>query len=75
MLTYYHSWLGNWGDLGSPKQKGLTSYALSPNRQRALAGTMHAAIFNVSRRTRDQILYWLPPLLIAYAAMQWAMER
>lgn len=76
MLTYLrYSFLGGWGDLGSMKQKGLISYALSPNRQRALAGTMHAAIFNVARRTRHQILYWLPPLLIGYAAMQWATER
>ncbi|KAK5944271.1 ubiquinol--cytochrome-c reductase subunit 8 [Knufia obscura] len=67
--------LGGWGDLGSMKQKGLTSYALSPNRQRPLAGTLNAAIFNVARRTRHQILYWLPPLLIAYTMMQWAIER
>ena len=62
-------------DTGSQKQKNVTTYALSPNRQRPLAGTAHAAVFNVFRRTRHQILYWLPPLLIGYATMQWATER
>lgn len=61
--------------IGSQKQKNVTTYALSPNRQRPLAGTAHAAVFNVFRRTRHQILYWLPPLLIGYATMQWATER
>lgn len=68
-------YLGGWGDLGSMPQKNVTTYSLSPNRQRAMAGTMHAAVFNVFRRTRHQILYWLPPLLLGYAAMQWAIER
>ncbi|KAK5073234.1 ubiquinol--cytochrome-c reductase subunit 8 [Lithohypha guttulata] len=36
---------------------------------------MHAAVFNVYRRTRHQILYFLPPFLIAYGIMQWAIER
>lgn len=68
-------YLGGWGDLGSQKQKGVLSYSVSPNRQRPLAGTLNAAIFNTFRRTRHQILYWLPPLLIGYATMQWAIEK
>ncbi len=60
---------------GSQPQKGVTSYALSPNRQRPLAGTLHAAVFNVARRTRQQILFWLTPMVIAYAAMEWATEK
>lgn len=60
---------------GSQKQKNITTYSLSANAQRPLAGTLNAAIFNTFRRTRHQILYWLPPLLMGYAAMQWATER
>ena len=48
---------------------------MSPNRLRPLAGAPHAAVFNTFRRTRHQILYWLPPLLLGYAAMNWAIER
>lgn len=69
------SYIGGWGDLGSQKQKGIITYGLSGNRQRPMAGAAHAAVFNVFRRTRDQILYWLPPLLIGYAVMNWAIER
>ena len=60
---------------GSPPQKGVTTYALSANRQNPLAGTAQAAVFNTFRRSRNQIMYWAPPLLIAYYAMNWAVER
>lgn len=68
-------YMGWWGSLGSPPQKGVTTYALSPNRQRPLAGALNNAIFNTFRRTRQQILYWAPPLIIAYSTMHWAIER
>lgn len=56
-------------------QKGVTSYVLSPNRQRPLAGAARNAVFNTFRRTSHQIGYWLPPILIAYYTMNWATER
>ncbi|KAF2432413.1 UcrQ-domain-containing protein [Tothia fuscella] len=68
-------YMGWWGSLGSPAQKGVTSYALSPNRQKPLANAPHAAVFNTFRRTRQQILYWAPPLIIAYYTMQWATHK
>ncbi|KAF2786160.1 hypothetical protein K505DRAFT_330536 [Melanomma pulvis-pyrius CBS 109.77] len=68
-------YLGGWGNLGSPTQKGVTVYAMSSNRLNPLAGTLNAAIFNTFRRTRHQILYWAPPLILGYATMQWAIER
>merc|ERR1712098_866854 len=58
-------YLGSWGDFGSPTQKGIITYAMSANQQNPLADTMHAAVFNVARRTAHQILYWLPPLVAA----------
>jgi hypothetical protein len=60
---------------GSLPQKGIVYYGLAQNRQNPLAGTLNAAIFNTFRRTRGQILYWGVPLLIAYEAMQWAIEK
>ncbi|KAF1994360.1 hypothetical protein P154DRAFT_581924 [Amniculicola lignicola CBS 123094] len=68
-------YLGPWGALGSPAQKGVTVYAMSPNRQNPLAGTLNNAIFNTFRRTRNQILYVAPPLILGYMAMEWAIER
>ncbi|KAF2733601.1 putative ubiquinol-cytochrome C reductase complex subunit UcrQ [Polyplosphaeria fusca] len=67
--------MGGWGNLGSPPQKGVTVYAMSPNRQRPLAGTLNAAFFNTFRRSRNQVLYVVPPLVIAYASMEWAVNR
>ncbi|KAJ5808912.1 cytochrome b-c1 complex subunit 8 [Penicillium riverlandense] len=58
---------------GCPQR--IASYALSPNRQRPMAGALHAAIFNMFRRFRHQVLYVVPPFIIAFAAMNWANEK
>ncbi|RFU34222.1 hypothetical protein B7463_g2121, partial [Scytalidium lignicola] len=71
----YGVYLGNWGNLGSQPQKGITSYVLSQNRQRPLANAAHAAIFNTWRRFSAQVLYFAPPLVLAYVTMNWAIER
>ncbi|KAG4435365.1 hypothetical protein IFR05_009151 [Cadophora sp. M221] len=71
----YGKYLGEWGNLGSQTQKGINSFALSANRQRPLAGTLNAAIFNTWRRFSHQVLYFAPPMIIAYVTMQWAIER
>lgn len=60
---------------GSQTQRGVISYSLGANRQRPLAGTLNAAIFNTWRRFSHQVLYFAPPLIVAYQAMQWAIER
>lgn len=60
---------------GCPTPQRIATYSLSANRQRPLAGAFHNAIFNTFRRFRHQVLYVAPPFLIAYAAMNWAVER
>ncbi|KAB2581140.1 UcrQ [Lasiodiplodia theobromae] len=67
-------YMGWWGSLGSLPQKGVTTYALSQNRQKPLGGAFNAAIFNTFRRTRQQILFWAPPMIAGYSIMQWAIE-
>ncbi|KAJ5097092.1 Cytochrome b-c1 complex subunit 8 [Penicillium angulare] len=66
---------GGWGKFGCPTPQRIATYALSPNQQRPFAGAFHAAIFNTFRRFRHQVLYVVPPFVIAYAAMNWAVER
>ena len=61
--------------VGSQTQKGIITYAISANRQRPLAGTAHAAVFNSWRRFRAQALYVIPPFAIAYLTMNWAIEK
>ncbi|KAI9889434.1 MAG: hypothetical protein M1814_005297 [Vezdaea aestivalis] len=68
-------YMGWWGSFGTGPQKGVTTYAISSNRQRPLAGAFHAAIFNTWRRFKGQVLYIAPPMAIAYVTMQWAIKR
>ncbi|OGE56022.1 hypothetical protein PENARI_c003G11580 [Penicillium arizonense] len=67
--------IGVWGEFGCPTPQRIATYSLSPNRQRPFAGAAHAAIFNTFRRFRQQVLYVVPPFVVAYAAMEWAIER
>jgi len=68
-------YMGWWGSLGSLPQKGITSYALAPNRQKPLAGTAHAAVFNSFRRFRQSVLYVIPPFIAGYMLMDWSTKR
>jgi ubiquinol-cytochrome c reductase subunit 8 len=62
--------------IGCPTpQKGITTYSLSSNRQKPFGGAAHAAVFNTWRRFRHQVLYVVPPFIVAYAAMNWAIEK
>ncbi|KAH7400395.1 ubiquinol-cytochrome c reductase complex ubiquinone-binding protein [Cadophora sp. MPI-SDFR-AT-0126] len=58
-----------------PKQKGIITFILGANRQRPLAGVLHNAIFNTTRRCRGQMLYVVPPLLGAYLLLDWAEKK
>ncbi|KAL8638938.1 MAG: hypothetical protein Q9226_008943 [Calogaya cf. arnoldii] len=73
--TKHGQWLGGWGNLGSQTQKGIVTYALSANRQRPLAGTANAAVFNTYRRCKAQFLYVVPPVAFAYLLLEWATEK
>ncbi|KAJ5832088.1 Cytochrome b-c1 complex subunit 8 [Penicillium riverlandense] len=68
-------YMGGWGDFGCPTPQRIATYSLSANRQRPFAGAANAAVFNVFRRFRHQVLYVVPPFVAAYAAMNWAIER
>lgn len=61
--------------VGGPKQKGITTYSLSSLQQRAMAGTLHGAVFNTFRRTKNQFLYFAPPFIVGYYVYTWAGER
>lgn len=61
--------------IGIQRQYGITTYILSANRQRPLAGAGHNAIFNTARRVRDQFLYVAPPFVIAYLLLAWSDEK
>ena len=60
---------------GSRPQKGIIYYGVSPNRQNPFAGAFHDAIFNTFRRSRNQVLFWAPPVILYYLAASWALEK
>ena len=61
-----------WGHKAIPKQTGIVTYALSPNRQRPLANAFYNAIFNTFRRSRAQFWYVVPPFVAAWWLLEWA---
>jgi hypothetical protein len=64
----------NWS-IGGTKQKGIIHWGISANRQNVLAGVGHDAVFNTFRRTRAQLGYWLPPVILGYYLLNWATEK
>ncbi|OAP65498.1 hypothetical protein AYL99_01470 [Fonsecaea erecta] len=64
-----------WGHKALPVQRGVVTYAVSPNRLNPLANGVHNAVFNTYRRAKNQVLYWVPPLVAAYLLMDWANRR
>ncbi|KAI1270021.1 UcrQ family protein [Xylariaceae sp. FL1019] len=71
----YGKLLGHWGHFGGRPQKGIITYAMSPNKQNPFAGAGHDAVFNTWRRFSKQVLYVAPPLIFFYYAMDWAIHR
>jgi ubiquinol-cytochrome c reductase subunit 8 len=40
-----------------------------------MATFISKGFWNVCRRSKNQVLYFIPPLVLGYATMQWAIER
>lgn len=40
-----------------------------------MANFISKGFWNVVRRSRNQVLFFIPPLIAGYAAMEWAIER
>ncbi|CCK69353.1 ubiquinol--cytochrome-c reductase subunit 8 KNAG_0C02420 [Huiozyma naganishii CBS 8797] len=62
-----NTYMGWWGHMGGPKQKGVTSYSVSPYAQKPLAHSFENAFFNSFRRFKSQVLFVLIPAGIYYA--------
>lgn len=54
--------MGWWGSLGSPEQKFVTMYTVSPYATKPLKNFMHNAIFNTVRRVKKQIIFFVLPI-------------
>lgn len=60
------TYMGWWGSLGSPTQKGVTSYAVSNYAQNPLKGVAHSAVFNVFRRVKNQAFFVVFPAIVIW---------
>ncbi|AOW06504.1 cytochrome b-c1 complex subunit 8 [Yarrowia lipolytica] len=68
-------YMGWWGHMGSPPQKGIAGYTISPFAARPFAGVVHAAIFNTFRRTKNQALFVILPVSFFYYVWTQASEK
>ncbi|VEU23531.1 DEKNAAC104698 [Brettanomyces naardenensis] len=62
-MVHYMGW---WGHIGSPKQKYITQYTVSPYAQAPLKGSLDRAVFNTFRRAKAQVFYLAVPALIVW---------
>ncbi|CAO3678569.1 unnamed protein product [Umbelopsis vinacea] len=70
-----NGYIGWWGSMGGPKQKGITTYVLSPFEQKPFAGLTHGLIFNSTRRVTSQVPYVGVAFAIGYGIYTWAKSR
>ncbi|GAB5587017.1 Cytochrome b-c1 complex subunit 8 [Umbelopsis nana] len=70
-----HGYMGWWGNMGGPKQKGITTYSLSPFEQKPFAGVARAMVFNTTRRVTAQIPYVGVAFAVGYGIYTWAQAR
>nr|ABI52763.1 ubiquinol cytochrome c reductase subunit QCR8 [Argas monolakensis] len=64
---------GHFGNLY--KLRGIITYRLSYNEQKALAGIISKGFPNTIRRIREQILYIAPPFVGGYLLYDWAKRE
>ncbi|GAA5893252.1 hypothetical protein JCM5296_001649 [Sporobolomyces johnsonii] len=69
-----HKWMGWWGDMGGPKQAGITTYTISPYRNKPMRGAWAHWAIRGYKRTAQQAVYFAVPLGLGYAIIQWAVK-
>ncbi|KAF4613091.1 hypothetical protein D9613_011040 [Agrocybe pediades] len=66
----YNVW---WGDKnGAIKQKGITTYTISPWQTKAAPHWLKSYIFNGYRRISGEVLFFGIPMLAGYGVYTWA---
>lgn len=60
------TYMGWWGHLGGPKQKGIISYSVSPYAQKPMIHSFQNSYKNSFRRFKSQFLFVLIPGALYY---------
>ncbi|BGP10486.1 hypothetical protein NBRC10512_002759 [Rhodotorula toruloides] len=69
-----NKYMGWWGDMGGPTQKGISQYVVSPFRQAPMRGAFSHYLHNGVRRLGQQAVYFVVPFAAAYGILQWAIK-
>jgi ubiquinol-cytochrome c reductase subunit 8 len=67
----YNLW---WGEKSS-KQKGITTYTLSPYQSKAAPNMIRNYLFNGYRRLAAEAVFWIVPATLGYGIYTWANKR
>ncbi|CAO1635211.1 unnamed protein product [Sympodiomycopsis kandeliae] len=68
-------YMGWWGAMGGPQQKGITSYTISANEQQPMRGALRQYLFYGYKRTMKLAPKFVIPFLAGYGLIAWAKER
>lgn len=61
------TYMGWWGHIGSPKQKYITTYTVSPYATKPMKGALYNSVFNTFRRVKNQAFFVVVPFFIVGA--------
>ncbi|GAA5998640.1 ubiquinol--cytochrome-c reductase subunit 8 [Rhodotorula paludigena] len=67
-------WMGWWGDMGGPKQKGIVTYTVSPFRQAPMRGAWKHWTVRGYHRLAQQAIYFAVPIGMGYGLISWAIK-
>ncbi|KAK9380731.1 cytochrome b-c1 complex subunit 8 [Kockiozyma suomiensis] len=56
-----HGYMGWWGHMGGPKQRGIVTYSVSSYAQKPFAGALYNFFFNTFRRVSSQAIFVILP--------------
>ncbi|GAA6040709.1 hypothetical protein JCM8097_000885 [Rhodosporidiobolus ruineniae] len=68
-------WMGWWGDMGGPKQKGINQYVVSPFRQAPMRGAWAHWVTRGYKRVAEQSIYFAVPLAVGYGIISWSIKN
>ncbi|GAK68391.1 ubiquinol-cytochrome c reductase subunit 8 [Moesziomyces antarcticus] len=68
-------YMGWWGDMGGPAQRGIVQYSVSPFQQNAMRGALHSYIFYGFKRIMQQAPYFAVPFAAGYGLIAWAKSK
>ncbi len=66
LSVFLTTWILTLVLVGSPKQKYIKRYTVSPYAQKPLEGALNNAIFNTYRRVKAQALFVIIPVVSMY---------